>query len=530
MPEEFEETKSEGIDWDRYRQLAKRHLWHFLVPFFFGWLAVWGASWFMPSVYRSGTLILVEQPTVPQQFVMPNVAGNLQDRLQSITQQILSRTRLLHIIDQFNLYASARAHGVAADDLVERMRKDIEIELVRTPDREQLTSFNIYYSANHPQIAQQVTSELTNLFISENLEVRQQQSESTTRFLSNELEEARRNLTEQEQKVREFKDRHLGELPGQVQTNLQILSGLQGQLQSEENALNHAKQQAAYYESLIAQYRTTQKASKGAGNVLMGMPAIDQELERLRAQLADLSSHYTERHPDVRKVKEQIAKAERLKQQLAADTKNKPAAATTDSATDSTESPAVFELESQLKANQIEINTRQRSIQDLQARIGQYQGRLNEAPVREQEFTDLTRGYDQSRADYDSLLKKKNESELASSLERQQQGEHFRILDPPNLPVKPFSPNRLQLFGIGLLAGVLLGAALSAAFELADDRIYSEKEFKKLVPAEIIVEIPALPTVAEQKHQSSRMRLQVAAASAVAASVLFALAVTYFRG
>lgn len=537
MPEEFEERPPEEIDWQRYVGLARRHTWHFLVPFFFGWLIVWAASWFMPSVYRSGTLILVEQPTVPQQFVMTNVAGDLQGRLNSITQQILSRTRLLHIIDQFDLYGKDRQR-LSSDELVERMRKDIEIELVRSPDRQELTSFNIYYSAGKPRTAQQVTSELSNLFISENLEVRQQQSENTTRFLESELEEARTELTQQEQKVREFKDRYLGQLPGQLQTNLQILSGLQNQLQNEEEALNRAKQQNVYLESLLNQYHTVQRSTKGGDSVPIGLPALDQELSRLKAQLTDLSSRYTDRHPDVRKVKEQIANTERLKEKLTAELNAKPSDAGTEGSSAATpkdyndlaNASPMFQMQSQLKANQTEIANHQRSIQDFQARIGDYQGRLNQEPVREQQLTDLTRGYDQSKADYDSLLKKKNESELATSLERQQQGEHFRVLDPPNLPTKPYSPNRLKLLGIGLVVGVVLGTGLSAATEMADDRVYSDKELKKLLPTDVIVEIPPLATVKEQEQETRQARLRWAAAGAVFASVLVALAVTYLRG
>ena len=535
MPEEFEEKPSEEIDWQQYLGLARRHTWHFLVPFFFGWLIVWAASWFMPSVYRSSTLILVEQPTVPQQFVMTNVAGDLQGRLNSITQQILSRTRLLHIIDQFNLYTKDRQR-LAPDDLVERMRKNIEIELVRSPDRQELTAFNIYYSASDPHTAQQVTSELTNLFISENLEVRQEQSQNTTRFLETQLEDARKELAQQEQKVREFKDKYLGQLPGQLQTNLQILGGLQNQLQTEEDALNRAKQQNVYLESLLNQYHTIQRTTKGADGVAIGLPALDQELDRLKAQLADLGSRYTDRHPDVRKLKEQIAKTEQLKARIAAGANSKAGDATdtgfggSANYTDLANASPVFQMQSQLKANQIEIANRQRSIQQLQARIGDYQGRLNLEPVREQQLADLTRGYDQSKADYDSLLKKKNESELATSLEQQQQGEHFRVLDPPNLPTNPYSPNRLKLLGIGLLVGTMVGVGVSGVAEMADDRVYSGEELKKLLPADVMVEIPALATVKEQEQEAQQTRLRWAAVGVVFASVLVALAATFLRG
>ena len=156
--EESEEIQT--FDWEHYARAARRRVWYFVIPLFLGWLAVWGASWILKPVYRSGTLILVEQPAVPQQYVVPNITSNLQDRLQSITQQILSRTRLLHIIQARNLYAEERRR-LTADDLVERMRKDIEIKLDRSSDRDQLSSFNVYYSSGDPHIAQEVTSELT---------------------------------------------------------------------------------------------------------------------------------------------------------------------------------------------------------------------------------------------------------------------------------------------------------------------------------------------------------------------------------
>jgi polysaccharide chain length determinant protein (PEP-CTERM system associated) len=535
MPEEFDDKPSEGIDFEHYLALGRRRVWYFLPPLFLGWLVVWVASWVMPSVYRSSTLILVEQPTVPQQYVVSNINGSIENRLDSITQQILSRTRLLRIIEKLNLYANERGR-VSADELVERLRNDIEIELVRSGKNE-LTSFNVYYSARDPHIAQEVTSELTSLFISENLEIRQQQSENTTKFLTSQLEEARRNLAEQEGKVREFKDKHLGELPGQLQSNLQILSGLQGQLQAEEDTLNRAKQQNVYLESLLGQYRNLRRAGRSGDNTVVGLPALDQELDKLKAQLADLSSHYTERHPDVRKLKEQIAKTERLKQQITA---NLQSGADTSATASSGEAPRdyadlrdtspMMELQSQLKANQIEIANRQRSIQDLKARIGDYQGRLNQAPVREQQLTDLNRGYEQSKADYDSLLKKKNDSELATSLELQQQGEHFRIVDPPNVPDKPYSPNRLKLFGIGLVAGLVLGGVFAAGAELTDDRIYSEKEFKKLVAANVIAEIPSLTKPEEDRATGRRSWLGWLGAGLIAASMFAGFVITYFRG
>jgi succinoglycan biosynthesis transport protein ExoP len=537
MLEDFEKENSKSLDWRHYWAIARRRTWHFLVPLFVGWALVWGAGWLLRSRYRSTTLILVEQPTVPQQFVVPNVGGDLQDRLQSITQQILSRTRLLNIVEHFNLYPKEREH-VSSDDLVERMRKDVEIELVRSPGRDELTAFNVSYVSENPQVAQQVTSELTNLFISENLEARQQLSVNTTEFLESQLEDARQALAAQEEKVRQFKDQHLGELPGQVQSNLQILGGLQSQLQSEEDALNRARQQGVYLESLMGQYRSTQRSTSKRDAAPMGLPAIDQEIDRLKAQLADLTSHYTDRHPDVRKLKEQIAEAEKMKQKALADLEanpSVPAGNTAESASprdpsDAREITPLAELESQYKVNKIEIENRQHAIQELQVKIGQYQAHLNHAPALEEQLAALTRGYEQSQANYDSLLKKKNDSGLATSLEKRQQGEHFRVLDPPSLPVKPYFPNRLALFGIGLGVGLLLGGVMVAGAEMMDDRLYNEKELKDLTSAAVIVEIPRITTPEENRLQRRAIWLDSAAAAFVFGVLLFGALVSYLHG
>lgn len=514
MPDEVLDVgATPQLDWRKYYAIARRRRWHLALSLFLGWAVVSGISWFLPSVYRSSTLILVEQPTVSRELVPSNVSGGIQDRLDSITQQVLSRTRLLRIVEKLNLYPADRVK-VSPDELVERMRKNIQVELVRSPEREHLTAFNIYFSHHDPYMAQQVTGELTNILISENLEVRQQQSESTTNFLESQLEEARKTLASQEQRVREFKDRHLGELPGQLQSNLQILSGLQGQLQAEQDALGRAKQQNAYLESLLAQYRAATATASAS-------TALETELEHLRAELADLSSRYTVQHPDVRKVKEQIVRTEKMQQQAAT--------GTTAASLRPRPLPPLMEGESQLKANQLEIANRQLAIGGLEKRISDYQARLNRTPVREQQLADISRDYEQSRINYESLLSKKNQSELSSNLEKRQQGEHFRMIDPPSLPVKPYSPDRFRLSCLGLVVGLILAGGVTGAAETLDDRIHQENDFKRLLPAEILVEIPPLPTAAEQSRGRRRLWLEWAGASALSISIFLGVGASILR-
>ncbi|MGO9540253.1 MAG: XrtA system polysaccharide chain length determinant [Terriglobales bacterium] len=535
MEEELQES-GELPDLTEIKGMVRRRRWQFLVPFFLGWLLVWGASWLIPSTYRSGTLILVEQPSVPEKYVVSNIDIDIQHQLDSITQQILSRTRLLHIIESLGLYAADRKR-MSPDDLVEKMRKDIEIELSHGDDKK-LSAFNIYYASRDPKMAQAATSELANLFITENLEQRQVRSENTTKFLQDQLDQARAKLAAQEAKLRVFKDQHLGELPNQTQSNLQILAGLQGQVQANQDSLNRAKQQNTYLESLINQYRAVEHSSKsGETGGPVGLTEIDRELDQLKARLADLTSHYTDKHPDVRKTKEQIAQTEKLREKVVADMNSRAKEAkeaSTDPAPTVTsldpKSAPVLELESQLKANRLEIANRETEIKDEQSKINQYQSRLNMAPVMEQQFADITRDYDQSKTDYESLLAKKNQSEMSTDLEKTQQGEHFRMLDPPNLPVKPYKPNRLLLCGAGLAVGLVLGGAFAFGQEKLSGKVYSEREIKKLVPYDVIAEIPAIESLAEHSAHRRGSWIAGAAAVVIVGFILLGSAVTYLYG
>jgi len=413
------------------------------------------------------------------------------------------------------------------------MRKDIAIELVRGQGN-QITAFNVSYTAGDPLLAQRVTGELTNLFINENLEARQQQSQDTTKFLEAQLESARSQLAEQENRVRQFKSQHVGEMPEQLSSNLQILSGLQSQLQSEQDSLNAAKQQHVYLQTLANQSRVLGSSSSDGGAV--GLPTLEQELEKLRAQLADLGSHYTDRHPDVRKLKEQIATTEKVRDQLLASTKATNAEGVTRSVsssgqqTDVTLSPASAQLESQLQGNHIEITNREHSIAALKTKIDDYQARLNQEPIREQQLADLTRGYDQSKANYDDLLKKKNESAMATNMEIAQRGERFTVVDAPSLPQKPSFPNRLKFCGIGLAVGLALSGFVVGLLEMKDDRIYEEKKLKDLLPTTILAEIPVIANEADQRKERARVWLGWTTAALVFATILAGSAFSYLRG
>jgi len=518
MLEDSEEQKANGLDIQRILGIVKRRHLQFLLPLFLGWLLVWGSSWILPPSYKSSTLILVEQPTMPQNYVVPNINDDLQTRLQSMTEQILSRTRLLVIIQKLHLYGGDRS-SMTDDQKVAIMRKDIGIEMVRDPARQNISSFTISYEARTPGLAQEVTSELTRLFINENLKVRREESEGTTDFLEKQLEDARETLSEQEAKVREFQSQHEGALPTQEAGNLQILAGLQSQLQSEQDALNSARQQRAYLETLLEQEKATQVKIRPSGgqsgaSTPTDLATIDDQLDKLRAQLADLSSRYTDRYPDVQRLKDQIAKTEAMRESLVAATKSRKVpvpqqddSPSTTGGIDPELSAAGRQIQGQLQANQVEIKNRESSIENLKARISEYQGRLNLEPATEQELTDITRGYDQSKANYDDLLRKKEQSEMATSMEEMQQGERFTMLDPPSYPSRPDFPNRLKFCGIGLVVGLALGLIVAGGLEFLDDRLYSEQDIKALLPIAVFAEIPEIVSQSDKRSAKKRLAL-----------------------
>lgn len=503
MPEELDEPVFRN--WEEYWEIAVRRRWWILLPMFAVWAAVWSASWFLPVTYTSESVILVEQQKVPDQYVMPNVNNNLQNRLQSLTEQILSRTRLQQLVDRLELYRK----GAFSADPVDEMRSDIKIDLVSAPEHPgDYTAFKLRYSASSPKLAQQVNSELTSLFIAENDKTQRQLSENTTEFLEAQLAQARADMAEQEAKVAAFKEKHLGELPSQLESNMQILAGLQAQLQGAQQTLDAAGQQRLYLESLLQQYQSAQAIGDGS----TPPQTLEGQLVEMRLKLQDLQARYTADHPDVIKLKAQIAQAERLKKQseseLAARLKDFKAGKSDDLPPAADPEPGastpMMQLQSQLKANQMEISNLQKHQRALETQIAAYQARLNVTPETEQELTAVSRGYEESKSNYNSLLQKQMQSQLATSLERRQQGEQFRVIDAPSLPTKPSSVNYLRLSLGGLAAGLALGVGLTILLEMVNVRVRQEKDLAGIVPAGILVGIPHLSTPGEAQFRLLR--------------------------
>ena len=500
MVDELEEKPGERPNLQQYISVIRRRYLLFLISFFLGWLVFWSASWVLPVRYTWGTQI-----RVPTAYAPPNVNDDLQGRLEKVSQQILSSTPLLHIVDQLNLYAKERGR-LTPDELAERMRDDIKVEQVRSDER-RITSVNIYYSAHDPHVARQVTGELTNLFISEDERMRIQESEDNTKFLEEQLGTSHQNLVEQEAKIRVFKDQH-----PELGSNLQILAGLRSELRDLEDA-------APQPNANVLEPPVTPKPGDGTPTRLL---ALEEELDKLRAQLDDLRSRgYTDLYPEVRKLNEQIAQ----KEKSLADLK----AAAPPPNVDGRDAPATIPHEGKLKANQAEIAERKR-IAALKAKIKDYQERLHQEPVLEQQYADLTRGYDQLKAHYDDLLNKKVASEMATAQLRNYPGKLLLTIDLTRLPLKHDFPNRIKLCVIGLGVGLALGTLLTWGAEYLDDRIYNEKSLKELLPVTVVSVIPAITTKDDKRRQQRRLRLTWVLIGFVFATILAGSAISFLWG
>jgi len=505
-------------------RMVRRRRWWILSTFAVVTFSAVVLSYVLPADYRSEATILVEQQQVPERYVTPTSTTDLLQVLQPMTQDILSRERLLKIIDDLGLYPSEKSR-LGPDELVQLMRKNITIEpLIADTERRKANAFRISYVGASSHAAQSVVSRLTSLFIEENLNTQGRQARGTTNFLEDQLNAARTTLQAQEQRLRDFKMQYLGELPDQQQANLQIMSTLQMQLQSTEGSIARARQQQVYLESLLAQYRSLGSKSGDANSPGVNRIAlVEKQLADLRTKRAELVAQYTPQHPDVINIDRQIVQTQDL---LALLRKNQKAAgdevATDTASTKITDAddPATAQLKSQLKANQVEISNALAEQKQLQSRIAEYQSRLNLTPVREQQLSDLQRDYNLAQQNYNDLESKRTQSALAASLVQSQQGEQFRIVDPASYPTRPYSPDRRKMGLMGAMLGLALGAALALVLENRVTVFHTDKEVSQQFQLPFVLGVPLIRSPQEEKRRARIRVFEWAGGSLLVTAVL----------
>ncbi len=465
-------------------------------------LVAWGLTLVLPKSYRSSTLIMVESQKIPERYVQGVVSGTLQERLSVIQQQVMSRTLLTSVIDEFHLYEDTRkAEGV--ESVIDAVRKDIKVE---TKGGGRVESFSISFAHGNPATAQKVTAKLASQFIEENLKIREQFVEGASEFLDQELQSASTALQAKEREMGQFKQRYMGELPGQVEANLRALDRLQVELASVEELLPKVRERLDVMDKAISNYDMSWAASIGSAAPLKGMPGpvITEDPQRARLRdleqkLASLTAQYKDTYPDVVQLRREV---DRLKARLGEAPNGSepevPKQQTTDKSSISRQKetvptigtdPYLQGLMKQRDDVRAELSTLKERERRLNAQIKDYEGRVERAPMREQELTILMRDYENMQKNYQSLLDKKLNARIAENLEKRQKGEQFRILDPANLPTKPEKPDPLKMILAGLVVGC--GIGFGGAFLMEQ----SSKVFRRAEEIESELSLSVLATI-----------------------------------
>jgi polysaccharide chain length determinant protein (PEP-CTERM system associated) len=463
------------------KRILRRHWW---IPTFVtiavGTLGL-TAALVLPKKYTSSTLVLVEQPAVSKDVIKPVITDDLNQTMASMKAQIFSRSRLEVIINKFNLYAEDRAKH-PMDDLVEKLKASIDVELIQpitgSTNREP-PGFNVSVTFGDPLVAQHICQEITSIFMEQNASIRLGKLGRNKDFLTQQVDEAKAKLDEQDRKLAEFKSQHPASLPEREQTNLTLLAGMNGQLDATAQALMRVQQDKALNETLLSQQEATWKASQvGQQNV----ESQEQELDALQAQLSNLLARYTPEHPDVIKTKTQI---EELKTRMAQPASSKSSG----SEALLREPPAIQQLKIKIKQDELNIADLTKRQGQIQDQIRAQQGLLQASPVVEQQLKELTRNYQTASDIYNELLKSRENSAMAIDMEHAQEGENFKVLDAPSFPASPSFPKKSVFAGGGLGAGFALSLGILYLLALSDKAMYTERD------VEVCLRLPVLAMV-----------------------------------
>lgn len=455
----------------------------------------------VPNQYRSSTTILVLPQSVPEKYVSSIVTYNLEERLTATSQQIMSRTRLMKVIDQYDLYKEARS-STSPEILAEKMRKDIKIDILKGKN-----AFVLSYVHKNPKVAMLTASQLASFFIEENMKVRDKLAVTTSEFLDAQVQDVKRKLEAQEERIKQYKFKYLGELPQEMVANLNMLGRLQDQRRTNAEAIARAEDRRVLMESQISSLQNQIRTLEGG----TGDPAdlLIDELYAKRKQLDDLSAKYTQNYPsiiqirnEIEQLEERIGKNERggnpgvdnIQRNLPILRKQKA----------SREREEVGRIRSQVKSLELEITALKREQEEIQNTSNAIQAKVARLPQREQEMISLTRDYDNLKQSYDDLLKKKLEANVSQNLEDRQEGGQFQILDPANLPIQPYSPDRLRILSLAFIASLAVGFGGALGVEYFNPTLQSSRDFKKFFELPVLATIPAIQNAGYNRRNNLR--------------------------
>jgi polysaccharide chain length determinant protein (PEP-CTERM system associated) len=503
-------------------EIVWRHKWMVVLPFAIATAAAAAYSRTLPDVYRSETLIMVVPQRIPDTIVRSAVTSRIEDRLVSINEQILSRTRLEQVILDFDLYVELRSR-LPMEDIVEIMREQITVEPIRGD------MFRIAFVARQAEVAAAVVTRLADMYIAENQRDREVIADDTNEFLESQLADAKEALLQHERKLESYRIRNAGELPSQFESNLQMIQATQVQLQSLAESMNRDRDRRLALESALAEAEKGE-APSAADRTALGLPAevpaesLSSQVEAARAELRELQRRLTASHPDV------IAKADQVADLEARLEAEPPAAAPhVDAAGDAATSTGarVRQIQAEIDKLDAQIASKEQEEARLNGVISDYRKRVEAVPTRETEMTELMRDYDTLQKTYTGLLGAKQSSTIAANLERRQIGEQFKVIDPARPAERPFSPDRMRMNLLGALAGLALGLGLVGLVEYRDTTFRSEDDVLQVLSLPVLAVIPFMESPQEQRARRIRIALTSVAGVAALAVTATILAVSY---
>ena len=479
-----------------YLAMLRRHWILIVVLTLMGPPAGYGVSRVVPPRYVSQTMVLVQPQTVPNSIVPSMDTTTMNQQLASLKQQILSRSSLEPVIRQFNLYPG-EINKLSMDELVARLQSSVEVTpvapLAETAAKD-LPGFSVSVTLDDPHKAQDVCAQLTSMFIQGSNGDTIARSQQVTRFLTEQLAEAKRSLDEQDTKLAAFKSRYLGSLPDDEQANLNLLAGLNTQLQAVSEALTRAQQDKTFAESSLQQLIAQAQPMQNGQNP----DDLERQLAMLKTQLATEQQMYTDDYPDVVKTKADVAA---LEKQIAQSKNSSTAADASKVPTPGLHSPQILQLQAEIHTYDQDIADKTHEQEQIKNHIKLYEGRIQQSPAVEEQYTELTRGRETANDSYNGLLKEQHEAQMSGELNQQQQGEYFNVLDAANLPSKPSFPNRMAFTAGGLAGGLGLGLGLTLFFEMRDTSMKSERDVEFSLRLPVLALIPAVDPVASKKPE-----------------------------
>jgi polysaccharide chain length determinant protein (PEP-CTERM system associated) len=485
-------------------KMLRRRAWLIIVPPLITVFPALIYSSTIQNVYESDMLIAIDPQRVPDAFVRSTVTLGTDVRMETISVKVRSRTNLQSMIDQFDLYAEQRQR-MPMEDVIQLMNDSIKVTLEKSRDaitgREVPNAFHVNFTHPDPNIAARVTQQLGSLFVEQNSRDRGALASATNQFLDAQLSAARARLVEQEGRLEKFRQQHGKEMPTQMAANLQTLQSTQIHVQSLVESIARDRDQRMMLDRM---YRDAQALPVVEPIVPAGAPAAnaspEQQLTAARNLLANLELRYKPDHPDVLRTRQLIETLEPQVAKLQPATPGSVATASLSTA-ETQKRQRLLEMTAQIESLDRQITFKTSEEKRLRSEIAEYQRRVESVPGLESEWVALTRDYDTQQIAYKDLLTKSGAAKVAADLEEQQIGEHFRIVDPATVPVRPLPSNRLQINVVGLALGLFLGFGVAALLEIRDTTYREASDVVDVLSLPVLASVPHIATSGDLRKQ-----------------------------